>query len=832
MEVGNSLAICTLSPPLWQWWDNAHQHMVVLVEFSKDIMTLQIFSLPDEDLNDDTSSSATSATSSCTRSGALVAGDLLLIPLTTSLLHNAKGELIIPFLVKFSLDLKMIVIKFSSTLIRIVPVVPTKNSTGTSNTNKHWTIDLGIDTTPTTTGASSLISKGVRRNLTRTASELVLKEGLYWSDNCGVKSSSRELIVVTTRAVHCYKISSLERHQQIFLTHSLQTTSTNCNDRVWWEPKTHSLVVGANKSMRQYLFGSSQVLTSVSSSAARSSRFPHRKFPPSDKVPAFSLQGDGKRVFLVNIYGEACLVQFREKVIDFYTFGQQSAESHLKMVALREPFPLEPDDELFLSVVDNVLCFIIRQRPEYVLLVDKGGFNLFVPNASSSMKSIYLKPCHVLYSKESGQQHFASLVMDLDTISRYYSDKSSMVSFLLERRAERSTEAQPLVLTELSKLLDQQVTSRRRPSTEDGGMSRFEWIEKVVDAYQQSTTEAEVGRLCSTALMSRCALLPPETELQYTEGRKDPARDANNEVQSRSVTQSMILEVLVAQAHKGLDNGNKIKLRLVCDTAIEIMVALTQRSLQPCQALYCLIIALLWRLNHTQELIAVMRSIVEEHTSLESKGYDTLAELVLLIATNVRLGCKTLDTATEINNTKNEVVFNKVMISVSAISSPSLRVKQLLRRGRVTKAVQLCSKLEYHLNKTGGSFKRRASNLDSVRSKIGVGGDAFFQAAIAQASSHDMSIGERCRLFCYVHHFLLTWYPECLQDEQQLSLDGTIDCVGQGVSVESTFPDFPDHLFGGENTLACRKVRGLFGYSEGALSLLNMPSNRSSNSRN
>jgi hypothetical protein len=95
-----------------------------------------------------------------------------------------------------------------------------------------------------------------------------------------------------------------------------------------------------------------------------------------------------------------------------------------------------------------------------------------------------------------------------------------------------------------------------------------------------------------------------------------------------------------------------------------------------------------------------------------------------------------------------------------------------------------------------------------------VGGDAFFQAAIVQASN-DMSIGERCSLFYYLHRFLLTWHPECLLSKNdQRSQVGTSDDASQGLSAGLICHDFPNHLFGGENSLACRKVKSLFGYQD------------------
>lgn len=208
-----------------------------------------------------------------------------------SLSDNADNLLSrrIPTDVQLSLDQKLMAIQLTPSLVRIVPVeayheptrvahedddvsVATATSTAPSShsNQKHWTIDLTTgngepEATPPylvplshhqqhTNDSSSRHLKGHRsgkktqHDKDSQATAEILPRGIIWSDHGG---NSQDLVLVTNKAVLCYKIS-LQRNQMA-ATHTFPQKSQASSSpirAVWWESNTRTLLIGAMGSLR------------------------------------------------------------------------------------------------------------------------------------------------------------------------------------------------------------------------------------------------------------------------------------------------------------------------------------------------------------------------------------------------------------------------------------------------------------------------------------------------------------------------------------------------------------------------------------------------------
>lgn len=158
----------------------------------------------------------------------------------------------VPLDVRLSLDQSLLAIQFTRTLVRIVPLQRPEDESSSSNTSQnHWTIDLSTGSIePVSTGPHSVRTAG-NSSEGRPSSESdgnnsidykrefeILVNGIVFSDHGG---NSQDLMLVTTKAVVCYKISL--RRNQMAVAHTFPQSPPAC--AVWYDPPTRSVVIGS-----------------------------------------------------------------------------------------------------------------------------------------------------------------------------------------------------------------------------------------------------------------------------------------------------------------------------------------------------------------------------------------------------------------------------------------------------------------------------------------------------------------------------------------------------------------------------------------------------------
>jgi hypothetical protein len=161
----------------------------------------------------------------------------------------------VPVDVKLSLDQRLLVIQFTVTLIRIVPLERPDEESFSRTPQNHWTIELSAGVIePVSTGPfsvptcgnsssaqSSLEESENKDNVVESSNKRgfeILENGIIFSDHGG---NSQDLMIVTTKAVLCYKISL--RRNQMAVTHAFPQSPPAC--AVWYDPPTRSVVIGS-----------------------------------------------------------------------------------------------------------------------------------------------------------------------------------------------------------------------------------------------------------------------------------------------------------------------------------------------------------------------------------------------------------------------------------------------------------------------------------------------------------------------------------------------------------------------------------------------------------
>jgi len=161
---------------------------------------------------------------------------------------------LIPLLIKFSLDNNLLAIQLSTTEVRVVQLNtqlnPQEQKAGKKrffqNPSRHWTIDLS-----TSAKATNAAEKLMRRSWTAkvgkncnsetqstNATDSVVSEiilSIIWSDHGG---NSQDLIILTSSAVRLYKVSI--KRNQLAKTRKY----TYPSDSNWYELTLRVLLVG------------------------------------------------------------------------------------------------------------------------------------------------------------------------------------------------------------------------------------------------------------------------------------------------------------------------------------------------------------------------------------------------------------------------------------------------------------------------------------------------------------------------------------------------------------------------------------------------------------
>lgn len=159
----------------------------------------------------------------------------------------------LPLDVKLSLDQQVLALQLTPSLVWIVPVDYADASSRRNTNQKQWTIDLSSGTPTLSLKGPDFIRDRHRSNngqsSSSTVSEIsnerdsttegqILTGGIVWSDHGG---NSQDLMVITTKAVICFKIS-LSRNQMA-VTHTFKQSPPA--SAIWYDPQTRSVVVGS-----------------------------------------------------------------------------------------------------------------------------------------------------------------------------------------------------------------------------------------------------------------------------------------------------------------------------------------------------------------------------------------------------------------------------------------------------------------------------------------------------------------------------------------------------------------------------------------------------------
>ena len=247
--------------PLQTWYDPAHEHFVALlnqpsrvgsVAEDEFLLTLQTLTIPQWNPY---SASAESDSATDYIGEELIVSSPLHVSVRQRTPPQEEGDyVLIPLLIKFSLDNNLLAIQLSTTEVRVVQLNtqlnPQEQKAGKKrffqNPSRHWTIDLS-----TSAKATNAAEKLMRRSWTSkvgkncnsetqstNATDSVVSEiilSIIWSDHGG---NSQDLIILTSSAVRLYKVSI--KRNQLAKTRKY----TYPSDSYWYEPTLRVLLVG------------------------------------------------------------------------------------------------------------------------------------------------------------------------------------------------------------------------------------------------------------------------------------------------------------------------------------------------------------------------------------------------------------------------------------------------------------------------------------------------------------------------------------------------------------------------------------------------------------
>mmetsp|Transcript_19091 Transcript_19091/g.28283 ORF Transcript_19091/g.28283 Transcript_19091/m.28283 type:complete len:776 (+) Transcript_19091:41-2368(+) len=750
------------------WWDPVQEHFVALVDLidmgnGAESSVFKIFSSSE---TGEESSSGASSESPCSKP--------IAVDLPSSLLRDSCSRKN-PLLVKISLDHKLLCIQFSDSLIRVAPIIQDGlSNTETSDTNdKQWVLDLSIDSSPVPTSPTSLKSKNFNLGLLNKPSGQVLQGGIFWSDHVG---TSQDLIVVTTRAVLCYKVS-LQR-KQMALSHTLHhpfqhPTATG----TWFEPKTRCLVVLSKwPSSKEAHCVKVYVLSSNSAQKQQQRQkpnpFPRLELPPPEKFPSFMLdhvkKGEGKRnLYLVNMEGYPYFLELivgTKVSLKLYQLNTQELFHYVSTIAINDSLPVKNSGESIPAfVLDNILCF---STSSHVLLLDIiNGFYCVLPSimkAPSKSTFEFFGQEYLLVKQQNYNNlgyKFHRLRLNLAHVGGMVQDASSRIPFLLRRQSPYAVKARSLVLAELNMLIKRQTDFLAHPDSAykvAAAEACRIWIRQVVSFYKEQAFELDCKK--SVPLITKCALLSSCAKTNNTSNDRTEQDDAIPSVLSQT---EILEEALLVQANDALRNENNIKLGVVREVTAAMISALSDMSFQICPAMYCLMIALLWRRGHDKEVVTVIKSI-SEYMIENIPGRDILAEMALRIADEVPLGCQTDDLEQDASkHIKSQKLSGTLLQCVSSFASPQMVAKTLLHRGYLKASMSLLLKSRESKSTNESSGPIQNSQLGPQN---GLSGPDFFAAALA-AVGNEHSVADRCRLFNYLYQFLRVWDPRSLSCE-------------------------------------------------------------------
>eukprot|EP01038_Epipyxis_sp_PR26KG_P005597 gene5597-7725_t len=230
---------------------------------------------------------------------------------------------------KTSVDKQLLAIQQSLTSVVIIDI----------STRKKWTVEIKYSN-----------------------ENVILSQGILWSEHGG---KSQDLIIITTRGLELYKVSSVRN--QCKLSRVISQPSIN----FWYEPNYRMILLCSfqkNAAMKGNIKTGEVLLMDGYFFKMGKSSIPLLELPPPDKSPRFEL-GPGVQcddITLLGLYEKlCCLVHYPgERGISNITiyYVTKTSVERAQRLSINLPF-----NRLYLSVDDNLLiCHSIKSKLSYI----------------------------------------------------------------------------------------------------------------------------------------------------------------------------------------------------------------------------------------------------------------------------------------------------------------------------------------------------------------------------------------------------------------------------------------------------------------------------------
>ncbi len=381
--------------------------------------------------------------------------------------------------------------------------------------------------------------------------------------------------------------------------------------------------------------------------------------------------------------------------------------------------------------------------------------------------------------------------------------RCKMTPFFLRRRSGKPESCHILLLQKVREFV--QKNGEFSPEIDD-------FLDQVSNYYKKSSSAKEWDDEVCLPFIYKAALLPGTIEklrlsseetlkssLNHVVLRVDENENSETDMELRSVlTQSEILEfVILPISYAAVANSDSARLRSALNFAISFVGALQQKSIEPCEALYCIIASLFWRLGDGVDIIGFLRSRKFHHhfesetqkknygmkasseylqyredethiADLKKSGMKAFAETLLMIAVEIPFGLSSKEknkthlqppanlsehnTPENTTNKKEAALHDSVLIYavdlLCSVSSHRVAARHLLKIGRVIDAVSICSKVMFDETVTYHRLKANKLNPPPLKfADHGTMGEDFFKSTI-KASSRMKGNGDFC--FCLI----------------------------------------------------------------------------------
>lgn len=753
MEIQEALLVIPVSLRAASWYDTTLNHVVSILSTNtgddgspsrrkgshKDEMRFRIFPLRER-------APSSSETFAITLPRALVLHQ-------EGRSENGFAGRRLPLLVKFSLDRSLVLLQTSSTSVRVAVL-----DNGSQHHAKHWTIDLASgDPNPVSTAPDALAKF---RYAYQAQDDPILSGGVIWSDHGG---SSQDLILVSKKAVLCYKVSLQRNHMSV--THTFPHPAASS---VWWEPMSRALVVGsygpnchgkeANHDvdddvlhMRTFLLHSTPKSPRTKTVGRLGLTLPRLELPPPDRLPVFATtskkqaQSSRHQIALVSLYGQPCLVEASladnsDLEVIFYWLKREKPQVIPNMTEWKLPVARNVNDqELVIGVVDNVLCLCLGARGLQVFcdVIDEEEnefLTLYTEQQANGgnrpQPGVFVAASLWIANDQPGT--ISPVALDVRRLSASIENQTSALSFLLRRR---TLDARELALHLISTMVD------ARSSREQ----QRRCFDQVALAYAKYRECWDMDQIESLALAYECSLPRRGAEFRVWGTTGDvfgvvgsiqvDTTPVRGHALRNGISQSLLLDRLFLPS---ASHASETSLKRILSLVVEYAAALQRHGACPSSALLILTAALLWRLGCHKQLLYTLEATSGDDLSLSEAR--VVANMLCLLLDDSSGASDHATTALILNATQTLIK-----------SDPCSLIAILLRRRHVSLAMVVCTRAD--MTKADAPWARH-------RARALFTGSDFFAAAIEAMLGQTQA--EQCRLWYCLARFLQHWDPACL----------------------------------------------------------------------